>query len=377
MKNIHSIGFFIADEGYGHAVREITVIRNIIRCFPDIEIHIYSGERLSLLKSRLGNSIKYHYLSNLVRTFKTRSGGLDVELTNSNFIKIARYDIHKWFEEARLLNAFSHDILVSDSIPQLTLAKDISDALFINIAHFTWDWFWMNLQEKDPIELSIFLDLYSKFDHYFFGPLTPDENISLYRPSSIHRIGLVLQNQWKPPLKDIYQTNTFKCLLMDNGTHTLSNLIEKALPDLSKSSQFKFFVGIDTLSEKAINSVSENSNMIPISGLKKMHETMIDSDFVVARGGSNTIAEVIAYKIPALLIKETDNPEISSNLDFATSNNFCKAIDPCLMNNVLLTQIEQFISNDYSKIYHSLLNSNITTNGEIDLCQILTKLVNS
>ena len=263
-------------------------------------------------------------------------------------------------------------------MPQVTLGKELSDSLFINISHFTWDWFWMKIADRYSKEVSIFVDLYSKFDHYVFGYLTPNENISLFSESKTHRIGLILQH---PPKNNFqFKANTPKilnCLLMDNGTKTLSNLIEKALPELAKSPKYRFFVGIDTLSNSAIKQVAESSNMIPVSGLKEMHETMIDCDFVVARGGSNTISEVIAYKIPALLIKETDNPEISWNIDFAILNNFCRSIDPDLMINGLLNQIDEFVLNDYAEIYNSLINSNISINGEKEMLSLLIKLINA
>ncbi len=372
MKSIISIGVFIADEGYGHAVRQITIIRNILETFHNVEIHIYSGVRLSLIKSRLGNSIKYHYLNNLIRTFKTDSGGLDVNLTNEHFINIANFGILDWLKKAKLLNAFSHDILIGDSIPQLSLAKNISNAIIINLSHFTWDWFWINMIENQPEESKIFLDLYSKFDHYVFGYLTPSKNIGFFPDKNIHRIGLILQNKSNNSLLENNDGRSqYKCLLMDNGTNTLSNLIEKALPELIKSERFRFFVGIDSLSERAKTTVVESTNMIPVSGLKEMHKTMLNSDLVVARGGCNTLSEVIAYKIPALLIKETDNPEIAWNIEFAKSNNFCKSLDPNQMIKELIYEIDEFINNDYQSIYQSLTNTNVSIQGELDLCNFL------
>ena len=82
---------------------------------------------------------------------------------------------------------------------------------------------------------------------------------------------------------------------MDNGTRTLSNLIEKALPDLICSEKLRFLLELIVYLNQ-LKIIVESTNMIPISKLK-MHETMIDSDFVVARGGLITL-EVIAYKIP-------------------------------------------------------------------------------
>ena len=375
MNHIKSIGICVADEGFGHMVRQITIVKEFLRRFPHVKIHIYGCDRLSLMKNRLGPDLVYHYLPSLIKTYKTNKGALDLVKTIDNFREIANTGIYQWFENAKKLPIFNHDILISDSIPQLTLGKDISDALFVNISHFTWDWFWENIDFKASPELSIFKSLYFNFDYYIFGPLTPSTNFSFFPSNKIYKVGLILQHKpIKIPKNNNNEPSILNCLLMDNGTHTLSSLIEKALPQLSNSKKFIFHVGANTLSQSAIKKIVESPNMIPVSDLKEMHQRMLYSDLVVARGGCNTISELIAYKIPALLIKETDNPEILSNINMVSDQNYAVPIDPTLLSNGLLEKLDTFVSNDFYDVSSSLANCQISISGEKQISDILTKI---
>ena len=59
---------------------------------------------------------------------------------------------------------------------------------------------------------------------------------------------------------------------MDNGTRSLSRLINKTVPYLKKIKNIKFYVCIDHLEEKSKNEIFTSKNIVPVSGLKKMHE---------------------------------------------------------------------------------------------------------
>ncbi len=54
-----------------------------------------------------------------------------------------------------------------------------------------------------------------------------------------------------------------------------------------------------------------------------MHRLISYVDFLVARGGFNTITEILIFKKPALLIDEKKNPEIRANLGQMRKLGFC------------------------------------------------------
>ena len=48
--------------------------------------------------------------------------------------------------------------------------------------------------------------------------------------------------------------------------------------------------------------IYNSNNIIPVSGVKSMHEKLAVSDILIARGGFNTISECLVLKKPALFL---------------------------------------------------------------------------
>ena len=93
--------------------------------------------------------------------------------------------------------------------------------------------------------------------------------------------------------KNLFKENTFdfaksknkyKCLIMDNGTKTNSELIKKTIVYLKKIKYIDFYIAVDNYSNNLKNYIAEQENLIPVSGLKNMHRLIEYVDFLVARG---------------------------------------------------------------------------------------------
>ena len=108
---------------------------------------------------------------------------------------------------------------------------------------------------------------------------------------------------------------------MDNGTKTLNNKISKTLKFIRKNQQFIFYIGIASLSKKDKELVINSENIIPITGLKSIYSQIIKADYVIARGGFNTISECLIYRKPAMFAPEKNNPEIKENLKIIMKKN--------------------------------------------------------
>ena len=89
---------------------------------------------------------------------------------------------------------------------------------------------------------------------------------------------------------------------MDNGTSLLSKMIEKTIPYLKNIEDINFYVNIKSHSKKVKKIISSSKNIIPVYGLKKIHHTIPIADFVIARGGFNTITETLILKKPAIFL---------------------------------------------------------------------------
>ena len=102
---------------------------------------------------------------------------------------------------------------------------------------------------------------------------------------------------------------------MDNGNLTMNKLISKTVNYLPKIDNIIFTIRIDNLTSKTIKKILEAKNILPIRGLKKTHSEIVNSDFIIARGGFNTISECLTNQIRNFF-DEKNNPEIKDNLNF-------------------------------------------------------------
>ena len=377
---VSRVSVCIADEGFGHSVREIAVITNLLRLRPDVRVTIYGNSRLPLIKERLGSGVEYSYLENHIRTYKTESGGLDIDRTTRYYESLVKEGaLERWVTDARLRGVFEAEVIIGDSLPQLGIGKDCAKgAAMVNISHFTWDWFWQELVERNESETDLskkFKEWYGMHDYFLQGPMTPTRNLELIERSKLKEVGLILQN--KKVARGRIDTDTgigneggrIKCLLMDNGTNSMRRAFQDSIENLGELRGVDFYIGIDRLSEELTRKIVEAKNVIPVTGLREMHKLMMEVDVVMARGGYNTISEIVAYEIPAILFAEQGNPEIESNLEIMRRNKWSNVVDAEGFN--MAKELLRFLERDFDAIKERLGAANIELYGEDKAAQYI------
>lgn len=163
---------------------------------------------------------------------------------------------------------------------------------------------------------------------------------------------------------------------MDNGTRSLSSLINKTIPYLENINKVQFYVSIDNLKENYKNKIFISENIVPVSGLKNMHEKLSDADIVIARGGFNTISECLVLKKPALFFNEKNNPEVNENLKLVSTNHKLAGlinVDDWGQN--FGKRLYSFIKYDSKKIHKKLLYKNFKFNGANQVVNKISKLL--
>ena len=71
------IAIFIADEGYGHAMRQKNIINELIDHIPFVEITVFGKDKIDILFDEFGSKISYVDLYSYVITTKDNFGNLD------------------------------------------------------------------------------------------------------------------------------------------------------------------------------------------------------------------------------------------------------------------------------------------------------------
>ena len=150
---------------------------------------------------------------------------------------------------------------------------------------------------------------------------------------------------------------------MDNGTKTNSKLIQKTIKYLKNLPYIDFYISIDNFSNNLKTYIAQEKNLIPIQGLKNMHRLISYVDFLVARGGFNTITELLIFKKPSLLIDEKNNPEIKENLNQMSRLNYCSIMKQSSFKINFSKKIDYFIKKDMKKIEKNLKLKKFKSNG--------------
>lgn len=358
----YSVGIFISNEGYGHSVRQKNIIIELINKYPKSSFTIFNYYRLSFLKEYFGNKIRFISFPDTLSTIKKKNGELDLKKTK----KI----IKNWPQQSKknveflVRKKFNFDFIISDLVPEAFRFAKIKKIPSFGLARFTWDWFFYNSKLRNLETLPLISKDLKLANKIYFPSFTKDKILSNHF-SLTKKTNLILN---KKTFKDntfefSKSTNKYKCLIMDNGTKTNSELIKKTIPYLNKNKDIDFYIAVDNYDLTLKNYVAEQKNLVPISGLKNMHRLIEYVDFLVARGGFNTVTEILIFKKPALLIEEKNNPEIDKNLFQMRKLGYAAMMKQSSFKKKFNNRIKYFLKKEMHSIKNVLNLRNFKSNG--------------
>ena len=358
----YSVGIFISNEGYGHSVRQKNIIIELINKYPKSSFTIFNYYRLSFLKEYFGNKMRFISFPDTLSTIKKKNGELDLKKTK----KI----IKNWPQQSKknveflVRKKFNFDFIISDLVPEAFRFAKIKKIPSFGLARFTWDWFFYNSKLRNLETLPLISKDLKLANKIYFPSFTKDKILSNHF-SLTKKTNLILN---KKTFKDntfefSKSTNKYKCLIMDNGTKTNSELIKKTIPYLNKNKDIDFYIAVDNYDLTLKNYVAEQKNLVPISGLKNMHRLIEYVDFLVARGGFNTVTEILIFKKPALLIEEKNNPEIDKNLFQMRKLGYAAMMKQSSFKKKFNNRIKYFLKKEMHSIKNVLNLRNFKSNG--------------
>lgn len=358
----YSVGIFISNEGYGHSVRQKNIIIELINKYPKSSFTIFNYYRLSFLKEYFGNKMRFISFPDTLSTIKKKNGELDLKKTK----KI----IKNWPQQSKknveflVRKKFNFDFIISDLVPEAFRFAKIKKIPSFGLARFTWDWFFYNSKLRNLETLPLISKDLKLANKIYFPSFTKDKILSNHF-SLTKKTNLILN---KKTFKDntfefSKSTNKYKCLIMDNGTKTNSELIKKTIPYLNKNKDIDFYIAVDNYDLTLKNYVAEQKNLVPISGLKNMHRLIEYVDFLVARGGFNTVTEILIFKKPALLIEEKNNPEIDKNLFQMRKLGYAAIMKQSSFKKKFNNRIKYFLKKEMHSIKNVLNLRNFKSNG--------------
>ncbi len=363
------IAVYASDEGFGHIVRQEAVIRELLSRIPNARITVQTNAKLPVMKEKFGDRLQYRDVFNNVLTAKTADGSLDLEATSEMF---RQYESRAagWIQRA-LDEGLDFDLCISDFVPEaFELARLLHRPSF-GVAHFTWDWFFSLLFPADTKSTKKMEEYIGLATRIYFPPFTPQP--LLERHSRVAKQVPFIINDFTPIA--VTPNSMKKCLIMDNGTKTLCRLIESSVSTLATIPDICFYLAVDSLSGYALEIVDRAPNIVPVHGLKNMHSHIPKMDFILARGGFNTLTECLISKIPSMLVEEGGNPEVKENVRLAKEAGFASPFSTADFGPRIADRVRFFVDDEYDGIRARLQAADFPKTGPAEICDDILKQV--
>lgn len=140
---MRTIAFFISDHGFGHASRNIPIIRYILEVNNDINIIIKTGKvQGEFIRGLIGDVNKRvtYYFDNMDVGLVLKEGSLDIhveKLTEKVNMYINSFD-NRSLNEEMFLKENRIDLVVSDIVPWIFKSTKALNIPSILISNFTW-----------------------------------------------------------------------------------------------------------------------------------------------------------------------------------------------------------------------------------------------
>jgi len=154
----------------------------------------------------------------------------------------------------------------------------------------------------------------------------------------------------EPALKKDFGLNEDKKLVLivmgSLGSSKMNAFLTKTMPLFNnKDYEILFVTGKDTYKEIIKNKFPDNVKVVPY--IDNMTKIMKKTDIIISRAGASTISEIIALRVPSILIPSpnvTNNHQYKNALDLI-ENNACELIEEKnLKSELLVKKIDELFS---------------------------------
>ena len=291
-----NICFYISDYGYGHASRDIAIIRKIVNENKDVKIFVKTDGPFHFVRQSLPQkNVEVTQTKNDVGVvFKENSVSVDKVKTD----KMLKEWLNSWDEytqnEKRFCENHNIDLILSDIVPQPFIVADELDIPSIAISNFTWHYIFYNLF-GDILATERIKEAYRCADIALVLPFNDEMDFLKFRKKK--EISLVSREI----TVDRYDLRRRHCLKDDElliyvgvgisfDPFYLRNMQKIAMPDVkflvSSNAELPFGEAI-----KIPTNETETQNYIAMC------------DLVVSKTGYGTVSEAVRAKIPMFLLK--------------------------------------------------------------------------
>ena len=158
--------------------------------------------------------------------------------------------------------------------------------------------------------------------------MSPDGQLANFNQQLVEQCKFIVSKFVPIPENNLIEARPNKselvCLLMDNGTNYLHDVITKVVEQtkLQKKSPITFAVNSDRFHKTA-----DQHHILWLDGIHMTHSFIPYCDILIARAGFNTVSEVLCLKKFAILHRESRNPEVEFNFSKCVDGGFAVPLE--------------------------------------------------
>ena len=134
------IVFYISGHGYGHAIRDIEIVKSIIKNEPSAEIHFRTAAPVWLFRPLLNDHVFYHERELDFGVQQSNSFSADKQKTFERYTELIGQKEKLVNDEVVFLESLRPDIIFSDITPFSFDAAQAYGKKAIAVGNFSWDW---------------------------------------------------------------------------------------------------------------------------------------------------------------------------------------------------------------------------------------------
>jgi len=162
---MEKLAYYITPHGFGHAVRSLEVIRQLLGQNPGLEITVVSDIAEFLVEQRVGSLLPFRRKRLDVGLVQKDSIRFDLNATREALRALFRDSESLIAEEVRFLREEGIEALVSDIAFLPFHAASRCDIPGIGLGNFTWDWIYADYAQTDPSWRSIITWIKEGYQH--------------------------------------------------------------------------------------------------------------------------------------------------------------------------------------------------------------------
>ncbi len=290
--------FYISGHGYGHAVRDIEIVKSLLTVEPKIEIHFRTTAPIWLFEPLLNDRVLYHQRELDFGVHQNNSFSADKRTTFERYNSILQHKDKLIDEEIAFLKRVQPDIILSDITP---LAFDAAEAFgkkAIAVGNFSWDWIYSDYIDDIPEFSDIIQDIkqsYAKAERLwripFYGDMSAfpnTENIPLVARKATTPVNTIRQ---RVGLKN------------DGSKYVLLGLRMTDLQEVD----WRRLENLRNITFIAVSRDIALENVIHLHNDDLPFEDVLNvCDAVISKPGYSIVSEIIANRTPMVYVPRCD-----------------------------------------------------------------------